>query len=82
MESGDRFGHLTVCDKTDAEAELLGPAWVAARCDCGKAVAVLAVVLANGRATSCGCSTRCVRCIVRGPHICQHTPSLQRSPVL
>lgn len=52
--TGQRFGRLLVCRKSDKESHQHGAFWIC-KCDCGRGCTVLGAALRDGRTKSCGC---------------------------
>jgi hypothetical protein len=53
IPSGERFGMLTVIDRSHQDKRRLW--WYACRCDCGKEISVRGYCLRDGKTKSCGC---------------------------
>lgn len=52
--TGQRFGRLTIVERTNSPGDKGGPRW-AARCDCGGITEAAASDLKRGSVRSCGC---------------------------
>nr|DAQ82767.1 MAG TPA: hypothetical protein [Caudoviricetes sp.] len=52
--TGQRFGRLLVCRKSDKENHQHCAFWIC-KCDCGRGCTVLGSALRDGRTKSCGC---------------------------
>ena len=55
--AGQRFGELTVLEKSKTKAANGATRWIC-QCSCGNTVEVVGTLLVNGRKTHCGCLTR------------------------